>query len=239
MSHQTSSFIEKYMTPIAVLLGAVIIAFALAYGRGAITPSAGTGGQPGAAAVDVSQVPTDGVPYIGDADAPVTMALFYDYQCPFCKQFEEQVSPALFEQYVKTGKLKIYFEDFQFLGQDSVAASEFGRAVWALYPDQFYPWFVAMFDAQDAEGDQGFGDQDSIIAMTKAKVPSVDTDKVVAYIKANQAAIDASVNASRSAGSSMGVNGTPSVIVGTKIFYALSPADFQAQITAEIEAELK
>ena len=43
-----STFVEKYMTPIAVLLGAVIIAFALAYGHGAVTGTAGGAGLPGA-----------------------------------------------------------------------------------------------------------------------------------------------------------------------------------------------
>jgi len=231
---------EKYMTPIAVLLGAVIIAFALAFGHGAMTGNTGAaGGQQPAGAADVSKIITKDEPFIGPANAPVTMAVYFDYQCPFCKQFDQQTLPQIIDKYEKTGKVKIYFKDFQFLGSDSTAGAEFGRAVWALYPDQYYPWLTAMFAAQDAEGDQGFGDQESIIAMTKAQVPGVDTAKTVAYIQANQSAIDAAISADRAEGASMGINGTPSIVVGKKLFYALSPADFTSQITAEIEAELK
>ncbi|HEX7651582.1 MAG TPA: thioredoxin domain-containing protein [Candidatus Paceibacterota bacterium] len=233
-----STFVEKYMTPIAVLLGAVIIAFALAYGHGAVTgTTGGAAGQPTAA--DVSKINTKNEPFIGDASAPVTMAVYFDYQCPFCKQFDQMALPQLVDQYVKTGKVKVYFKDFQFLGQDSITGSEFGRAIWALYPDSYYPWLTAMFSAQDDEGDQGFGDQDSIVAMTKAQVPAIDTDKVVAYVNANKAAIDAAVSADRDEGAAMGINGTPSIIVGKKLFYALTPDQFASQISAEIDAELK
>jgi len=232
-----STFVEKYMTPIAVLLGAAIIAFALAYGHSAVTGTTGaTNGQAGTA--DVTKINTTNEPFIGDANAPVTMALYFDYQCPFCKQFDQMALPQLMSKYVETGKVKIYFKDFQFLGNDSITGAEFGRAVWALYPDSYYPWLTAMFTAQDAEGDTGFGTQDTIVAMTKQQVPAIDTDKVVAYLNANKAAIDAAVSADRDEGASMGINGTPSIIVGQKLFYALTPDQFASQISAEIDAEL-
>jgi hypothetical protein len=35
----------------------------------------------------------------------------------------------------------------------------------------------------------------------------------------------------------MGINGTPSVIVGKQLFYAMTPAQFASSIEAEIDAE--
>ncbi|MES2225863.1 MAG: thioredoxin domain-containing protein [Patescibacteria group bacterium] len=231
-------FVERYLTPIAVLLAAVIIAFAFIFGRGAGAPATqpvGTAAQP---TVNIADVKTDNEPFIGDKNAPTTMALYYDYQCPFCKQFEEGVTPQLIEKYVSTGKTKIVFKDFQFLGNDSIDAAVFGRALWESQPDKFYPWFVAMFGAQDDEGDKGFGDMASIDKLA-ATVPGLDVAKVDALIAKNRPAYEALAAADRAEGASFGINGTPTIIVGTQIFSGMSPAQFYTSIAGVLDSELK
>ena len=32
--------------------------------------------------------PEAGAPFIGKEDAPLTMAYWFDYQCPFCKKYD-------------------------------------------------------------------------------------------------------------------------------------------------------
>ncbi len=230
---KSSGFIEKYLTPIAVIVGAGIIALAFMFGQGG---GAKPGAQKPAVAVDVKDVKTDGVPFIGSPTAPATLAVWFDYQCPFCKQFEQTVTPQLIENYVKTGKLKIVFKDFQFLGEDSVTASLYAHAVWEAYPESFHDWLTAVMDAQDDEGDQGFGDLASIEKVTKEKVPAIDTAKVKALIESKKAEYTKSMNDSRAEGSAFGINGTPSVIVGTKL---LSGAVPYATIAAAIDESLK
>lgn len=229
------SFFDKYLTPIAILLAGVIIAFALIFGHGGSDSAAGTDGA-GAAAVDVSDINIEGDPYIGEEDAPNTLVLFYDYQCPFCKQFEQAVTPKLVETYVDSGKLKIVFKDFQFLGNDSMDAAVFGRALWESQPDKFYPWYVAMFDAQDDEGDQGFGDLESIKTLA-ATIEGLDVAKVTALIEENRSEYEKEVMADRTEGASLGVNGTPTIIVGDQFLTGMSPEQFYAAIAAEIEGE--
>ena len=63
-------------------------------------------GQQQAAAVNIKDVKTDGDPFIGKADAPVTIAFWSDFQCPYCKKLEETAGPALVEQ-AKAGKLNL------------------------------------------------------------------------------------------------------------------------------------
>ena len=231
---EKSTFMEKYLTPVAVLVGALIIAAAFIFGH-AGKPADATQGQQPTANADIKNVKTDGDPFIGNANAPVTIAFWFDYQCPFCKQFEENAMPQVYDQYIKTGKVKVVLKDFQFLGNDSTTDAEFARAVWAVYPDKFYDWYKAMFAAQDQEGDQGFGDLDSVKALT-AKIPGIDVAKVVANLNANKAQYDAAIDADRSEGQSMGVNGTPAMIIGTKLlsgaqpFTALQPL-IEAQLT--------
>lgn len=234
---QTTSggFIEKYLTPIAVLVGAAIIAAAFIFGNGG-APKAADNGQAPAVAVDVKDVKTDGEPFIGSPTAPATLALWFDYQCPFCKQFEQTITPQLVENYVKAGKLKIVFKDFQFLGEDSTTAALFARAVWDASPDLYYDWLKAVMDAQDDEGDQGFGDLASIEKVTKEKVPGIDIAKVKSLMESKKAQYTQAINASRAEGASFGINGTPSVIVGTKL---LSGAVPYAAVAAAVDEALK
>ncbi|MDE1965758.1 MAG: thioredoxin domain-containing protein, partial [Patescibacteria group bacterium] len=144
--------INKYLIPISILLGAVIIGGALYFGSGKApaAPTGGTGTQP-AAAVDIKNVDTSGSPFIGNANAPVTIAYWSDYQCPFCKQFDETTMQQLVTDYVNTGKAKIVFMDFQFLGPDSDQDAVFARAIWNLYPDKYQAWRTAWYADQQQE----------------------------------------------------------------------------------------
>jgi protein-disulfide isomerase len=228
---------ERYLTPIAVILGAVIIAGAFIFGHGftgASQQAASTGTQPTTPAVNIANVKTAGEPYIGNANAPVTMALFFDYQCPFCKQFDQAVVSQLYTNYVQTGKLKIVFKDFDFIGPDSIVASEYGRAIWQLYPSQFYTWYSAMFNAQDSEN-TGFGDAPSIQKLL-ATIPGIDVAKVTALVAQDKTQFDAAASADFTEGQSYGIQGTPSVIIGTTL---LQGAQTYAAVQALVDAQLK
>lgn len=221
---------EKYLTPIAVVVGALIIAGAFAFGSGS-KPSNTQDGQ--AVTVDIKDVKTEGSPFIGEANAPVTIAIWFDWQCPFCKQLELNVTSQIIEQYVKTGKVKIVFKDFQFLGPDSQTAAQFARAMWELYPDKYYDWHKAMFEAQDEEHG-GFGDLASVQQLT-GTIAGVDAAKVANLVNQKKAEYDAAIAADRNEGQSFGINGTPTVLVGTTL---LSGAQPFTTIAPLIEAEL-
>lgn len=228
------NLLDKYLTPIAILLAGIIVAVALAFGHGASNTGTQQAGAGTAPSVDVKNIKTDRDPYIGDKNAPNTMVLFYDYQCPFCKQFEQGVSPKLVQDYVDTGKLRIVFKDFQFLGNDSMDAAVFGRALWESQPDKFYPWFVAMFNAQDEEGDQGFGDLASVEKLA-ATIPGLDVSKVEALVASKRTTYEQAITEDRSEGAALGVNGTPTIVIGNQLLTGMSPDQFYAAIAAAIK----
>jgi protein-disulfide isomerase len=60
---------------------------------------------------------------LGSNDAPITIIEFGDYQCPFCGEWYQQVSPSLNEKYIKTGLVELIFVDYPFLGPDSYPAA--------------------------------------------------------------------------------------------------------------------
>jgi protein-disulfide isomerase len=50
-------------------------------------------------------------PALGNADAPVTVVEFTDYQCPFCRRFTQSTFPLIQKQYIDTGKVRWVVRD--------------------------------------------------------------------------------------------------------------------------------
>ncbi|MEN9562687.1 MAG: hypothetical protein RIR73_931 [Chloroflexota bacterium] len=94
---------------VGLLLGFVI------WGRDAATttvaaePSAQQAAQPSGQVAEVPvtpepqytryEIPTEGYPSLGSADAPITIVEFSDFQCPFCRRFHDETYEALLNAY--------------------------------------------------------------------------------------------------------------------------------------------
>jgi hypothetical protein len=63
-------------------------------------------------------------PVEGNVDAPLTIIEFGDYQCAKCKQWFQQEKSSITSDYILTGIAKLYFVDFAWAGDDSLAAAE-------------------------------------------------------------------------------------------------------------------
>lgn len=229
--------------PGAIILAGALVAVGLYFGLSHSATGTAGNGQPAPVAVNVKDIDIKDAPFIGKADAPLTMVFWSDFQCPFCKAIEvggvqgiptPAAIPDVIAQYVDTGKLKIVFKDFVFLGQDSITAAEYEKAVWALYPGKYFDWRTAMYKAQDEEGDQGFGDAPSIDALNKKL--GLDAAKVKALVAKNKDAYDAAIQKSTQDAQKFGVSGTPAFVVGTK---SISGAQPLSAFTAAIDSQLK
>lgn len=68
----------------------------------------------------------DGIPQtlnvLGDPNAPVTIVEFADLQCPACQGWALDTFPAVVEEYVRPGKVKLVFYGVAFIGPDSLVA---------------------------------------------------------------------------------------------------------------------
>jgi len=63
-------------------------------------------------------------PVRGDPNAPVTIVEYGDFQCPSCGAFARTVEPELVRRYVDTGKVKMIFRHFPWIGPESRRAAE-------------------------------------------------------------------------------------------------------------------
>jgi protein-disulfide isomerase len=94
---------------VGLLLGFVIWGRDAAVTAVAAEPSAQQAAQPSGQVAEVPvtpepqytryEIPTEGYPSLGPADAPITIVEFSDFQCPFCRRFHEETYQALLDAY--------------------------------------------------------------------------------------------------------------------------------------------
>lgn len=244
----THSSFEGISTPASVIIGSVVIGASIIYASyhmagpqtAAVQPVQQAQQQqqaqaPQPIAVDVSKVKTSGNPIVGSASAPVEIAYWYDYQCPFCRQNEENSMKQIMADYVGTGKLRIVFKDLQFLGNDSITLGLAGRAVWEVAPQKFYEWHKAIFDNQGQEN-SGWATKDKIRSITAGVLGATLADKVMGLMTTKAQAYQAAMDADKKEGAAMGINSTPSMVVGKTLISGAQPyASFKAAIDAALK----
>lgn len=241
---KASAVLQANAIPIAIIIAGLLIGSAVVLnsrysgsgtGNENIAPAAQNGAQPTAPAkaANIDEIKIAGNPFLGKPNAPVVVAYWFDYQCPFCKKVEGDVFPQLVSEYVNTGKVKIVFKGFPVLGNDSYSAALAERGIWELAPDKFYEWHKQMFVKQDAEN-AGWGNRKDIVALATAL--GINGDQLDALVVKNAAAYQKSQQADLDEGQAYGVTGTPSFMIGKKLIIGSVP---YAQIKAAVEEVLK
>jgi protein-disulfide isomerase len=66
----------------------------------------------------------DGSPILGNFEAPITILEWGDYQCTFCYKFHQNTLDTIYDDFIKTGKVKLVFKDFPLNGPDSLLAAQ-------------------------------------------------------------------------------------------------------------------
>lgn len=165
---------------------------------------------------------------LGRVDAPVVLAEWGDFQCPFCKLYTAQTEPALRQQYVDSGQVRIEWHDYAYLGPESVLGARAARA--AGRQGQFWAFHDALYQQQPPEN-RGEVTDESLAALAGRlglDVPRFRQDY------ADPAIADA-VAADQELGSRLGVGGVPSFVVGDQLIFGAQPtATFRQAIDAAL-----
>jgi protein-disulfide isomerase len=172
--------------------------------------------------------PAGGV-VIGDDSAPVTVDLWIDFQCPFCRAFEQDSGPAL-DQLAADGDAVLVYHPLSFLGEESErAANAFGCAADVGAAAEY---LTALFESQPAEGTGGFTTEDLVALGTEVGTTGSDFERCVE--DGSYADWVANVAASQGAA---GIVATPTVFVDGEMLEAdqLTPDGLQAAVAAAAE----
>jgi len=87
---------------------------------------------------------------LGKDDAPLKITMFEDFQCPFCLQYTADSEPYIVENYVKTGKVQLIWNNLPLLGAESVAAAK--GATCAADQKKFWEFHNKLFLVQAEAG---------------------------------------------------------------------------------------
>ena len=180
------------------------------------TAQAAAPGAEGAPAARVARRAPQDPLAVGRVDAPVVIAEWADFQCPFCRAYTLDTEPALMSQYVDSGRVRVEWHDFAYLGPESVLGARAARA--AGRQGKFWAFHDALYRNQPPENSGAV--TDASLAAT-AKALGLD----MARFERDYAdpAIAAAVKADQEQGTRLGLSGVPSFVIGGRILVGAQP----------------
>ena len=200
---EKSNTLRSPRTLLALLVAVAIVAAAL------LVVLSQLGGTGGGSVEDVGEfysgIPQDGTT-LGEKDAPVTLYLYEDFQCPFCGRFDREMFPDLVDDYVKDGKVKVVAETLAFLGPDSVTAAR--AALAAGEQNRYWPYHTLLFKNQGEEN-SGYVTDEFLRGLAE-KTPGLDVQKWEDERAGNS--FTKELEAVQSKAQASGVNSTPTLV---------------------------
>lgn len=161
----------------------------------------------------------------GDADAPVTIVEWSDFECPFCGRFYQDTLPQIEEQYIKTGKVKLVYRDFPLsFHQNAQKAAE--AAECAGDQGQFWEMHDLLFNSGVSGGVTSFKLYAQQLGLnTETFASCLDSGKQAGEVQKDF--ID---------GQRAGIQGTPGFIVNGQLISGAQPFSVFQQV---LEAALR
>ena len=159
---------------------------------------------------------------LGDATAPVTLEVYADLQCPACRQFDLTALREIEDKYVKNGKVKVVFNHYAFIGDESIRAAEATEC--ANDQGKFWELVDTLYNNQGGENVGAFSDAN----LEKfAQQVCLDMEKYKTCMSARPHL--SKIQASTQSGSQRGVNSTPTLFInGQLVRGAISLAKFES-----------
>ena len=171
------------------------------------------------------QVSADDDPVKGDANAPIEIIEFSDFQCPFCGRFFSDTLPQLQKEYIDTGKAKLVYRDFPLSSIHPQATPAAEAAECAKEQNKFWEFHDKIFQNQAAMSDASYKQWAKDLGLNAQQFNDcVDNRKYKSEVEKDY-----------QDGQSAGVSGTPAFFVnGIKISGAQPFASFKTIIDQEL-----
>ncbi|MBI5944695.1 MAG: DsbA family protein [Chloroflexi bacterium] len=95
-------------------------------------------------------IPADGFPGIGPEDAPIVIVEFSDFQCPFCKRFQDETAKQLLAAY--PGKIRFVYRHLPLTSIHPEAFPSAEASMCANEQNAFWEYHDKIFENQDKLG---------------------------------------------------------------------------------------
>jgi protein-disulfide isomerase len=164
------------------------------------------GGDTSAVEESLSGIPQDGV-FLGEEDAPETVAEFVDLQCPFCGEFSRRAFPDVVDQHVRNGEVRYELRVISFLGEDSGEAAEMAAA--AALQNRLYE-FAETFYLNQGEENSGYV-TDEFLTQVAEDTPGLDAQQALDDRDSPEA--QALIAENEAEAKSLSVNSTPTFLL--------------------------
>ncbi len=208
---------SRVLTHVAALVAGVALAFGALFIAGFIsddrapvsTPSPSPGDTPNPGQTPAPSLPPSAVEdgrSLGPVDAPITIDIWADFQCPFCGLQAKAVGPSMERELAATGRARITFRDFAFLGQESIGAAVAARC--AGQQDAFWRYHDLLFASQRGENEGAFRAE---VLVSLAQFANLDVTAFQACL--SDADIAGEVGTETAEGRNQGISSTPTTVI--------------------------
>lgn len=218
---------QRFSWLLAIVVGSAIVVAALL-----VWLSQTSGGEEEAREL-LAEVPQDGTT-LGNEDAPVTVYLYEDLQCPACAAFTRETFPDLIRRYVEPGEVKVVSETIAVLGPDSVPAA---RAAFAAGEQDCYWEYSTLFFLNQGRENSGYV-TDGFLTNIAEETQGLDVDQwnEARESEATQTKLDAAQASARDEG----IEGTPTLVIsgpeGTTELVGAVPIERVASAIDEVKS---
>lgn len=236
IDYSTRSRMPPLVISLIAIIGVlviVIVTFLVTSGGGspeAAVPAAESESESAAPLPDLARRDADDPTALGAVDAPVVIVEWADYRCPFCGVFARDTQPAIIDEYVEDGLVRIEWRDLPVFGDESITAAYAGRA--AGEQGLFWEFHDAVFADAPERGHAELPRERLIEIAQSIGVP----DLVKFESDMDDPNLQARVQADLDEGYSLGVTSTPIFLVGQIPVVGAQPLEaFQQTIESELD----
>ncbi|MEM8751120.1 MAG: DsbA family protein [Pseudomonadota bacterium] len=152
---------------------------------------------------------------IGNPKGDVTVVEFFDYNCGFCQRAMEDMNTLISAD----PNINFVMKELPILSPGSVEASRISTAVYRLYPEQYARFHNTLLGLD--------GPKDGNRALETAGLMGLDLDEINAEAQKDDI-VDAFQEVNQLA-TALGINGTPSYVIGDEVIFGALGADVLRQ----------
>jgi protein-disulfide isomerase len=141
-------------------------------------------------------------PHAGNKDGDVTMVIFHDFNCGYCRKSVADVKKLV----ENDSKLRIVMKDLPILGPLSEEKAKISIAVSKIAPEKWYEYYITMADKTPQNADQ-------ILEIVAGL--GINSEAVKAEMTSKE--IQEHINDNKSIADQIGIRGTPAFVINGKL----------------------